>query len=249
MQEKIAIEVEGLEKEFGEVKALKGLDLKVESGQLFGLLGPNGAGKTTLISIICGLQKATSGRCSVLGQSVPEHLSEVKGKMGVCPQSGAVFGQLTGAENVELFGRLYGLCKEEAEDRAADLMEKVGLATESNRKVRGYSEGMKRRLSLAMAMVHRPELAFLDEPTVGMDPQSRRAVWELIRQYRAQGCTIVLTTHYMEEAEHLCDKVGVIDHGQLIALGSPSELISRYNKKDLEEVFIALTGRRIREAI
>ena len=249
MHGQAAIDVKGLKKDYGEVKALAGLDLVVESDQVFGLLGPNGAGKTTLISILTGLQKATAGECKVLGNPISERQASVKSRVGVCPQSGAIYQQLTGVENVVLFGRLYGLSKEESENKANGLLARVGLESDAGRKAGTYSEGMKRRLSLVMALVHSPELTFLDEPTVGMDPQSRRAVWDIVREQKGLGRTVVLTTHYMEEAEQLCDTVGIIDHGELIALGSPSGLMSKYCKDDLEEVFIHLTGRGIREEI
>lgn len=242
-----AIKVEGASRRFGDVAALDGLDLVVEEGALFGLLGPNGAGKTTLINLLSGLQKADRGICRVLGRPVPERLDEVKPLMGVCPQSGAVALGLTGQENVELFGVLYGLPKDEAKARANTLLERMGLGGDAGRKAGGYSEGMKRRLSVAMALVHDPRLAFLDEPTVGMDPQSRRAVWDFLLELKGDGKTVVLTTHYMEEAEQLCDMVGIIDHGRLIEQGAPRELIASYGKRDLEEVFMHLTGRKMRE--
>jgi len=242
-----AIEVEEVRKRYGQVQALDGLDLTVEEGQLFGLLGPNGAGKTTIINILTGLQASDQGTCKVLGHSVPSELDQVKPLMGVCPQSGAIVSTLTGLENVELFGALYGMDRKVVHERAAELLGRMGLSDDSRRKAGDYSEGMKRRLSMVMALVHDPQLAFLDEPTVGMDPQSRRSVWDFLLELRGENKTVVLTTHYMEEAEQLCDRVGIIDHGKLIEIGDPKDLIARYSKRDLEEVFIHLTGRKIRE--
>ena len=238
-----------MRKTYGKVVALDGLDLRVEKGQLFGLLGPNGAGKSTLINVLSGLQSADQGSYSVLGYDLPRQIGVAKQSMGICPQSGAVFGHLTGLENVQLFGELYGLDKRKSKAKAEELLVRMGLNGEARRKASTYSEGMKRRLSVAMALVNSPRLAFLDEPTVAMDPQSRRAVWDFIKELKAQEHTVVLTTHYMEEAQQLCDAVGIIDHGQLIALGSPAELISKYGERDLEGVFIQLTGRRIREEV
>jgi ABC-2 type transport system ATP-binding protein len=156
---------------------------------------------------------------------------------------------LTGAENVDLFGNLQTMNKETLKTRSRMLLEKMGLTEEAKRKAEKYSSGMKRRLSLILALIHDPQIAFLDEPTVAMDPQSRHAVWDFIKELKKEDKTIILTTHYMEEAEELCDRVGIIDHGKLIALGSPKDLISKNKVKNLEEVFIKITGRKIREEI
>jgi len=244
-----AIVIEHLTKKYEDVKAVDSLSLRVEKGELFGLLGPNGAGKTTTINILCGLTKPTEGTAKVGDYDVQKEGGKVKDMIGVCPQETAVYPYLTGAENVELFGNLQSMDKETLKKRSAMLLEKMGLTQDSKRKAGKYSGGMKRRLSLVLALIHDPQIAFLDEPTVGMDPQSRHAVWDFIRELEKEGKTIVLTTHYMEEAEALCDRVGIIDHGKLIALGSPKELISKGGVTNLEEIFIKLTGRRIREEI
>lgn len=241
------IVIERLVKKYEDVTAVNDLSLQVARGELFGLLGPNGAGKTTTINILCGLVNPTSGFVSVYGYDVQVELEKVKQLIGVCTQETAVYGYLTGLENVELFGSLYAMEGDVLKARRKILLEKMGLNKDARRKVEKYSGGMKRRLSLILALVHDPQVVFLDEPTVGMDPQSRRAVWGFIRELKAEGKTIILTTHYMEEAEDLCDRVGIIDHGKLIALGSPSELISDGGVGSLEELFIKLTGRRIRE--
>ncbi len=242
-----AILIENLVKRFEDVTAIDGLSLEVEKGELFGLLGPNGAGKTTTINILCGLLEPTEGRAVVGGFEVSKEPESVKGLIGVCPQDTAVYPFLTGRENVELFGDLHAVPRESLRRKADELLEKMGLAEDANRQAGKYSGGMRRRINLVMGLVHDPEIAFLDEPTVGMDPQSRRAVWDFILELKAAGKTVILTTHYMEEAEELCDRVGVIDHGRLIALGTPAELKERHGAVDLEEVFIRLTGRRIRE--
>ncbi len=242
-----AIEVKGLEKRFGETVALRGLDLRVAKGELFGLLGPNGAGKSTTINILCGILEPTAGAARVGGHALPEEAQDVKEIIGVCPQEFGVFPFLTGRENVLLFGDLAGVPKAVLKDRADELLKRMGLDGEADRRVKGYSGGMKRRISVVTALIGDPEIAFLDEPTTGLDPQSRRAVWDFILALKQRQRTVVLTTHYMEEAEVLCDRVAIIDQGTLIALGTPAELKEQNGAKDLEEVFLKLTGRRIRE--
>ena len=241
------IVIENLTKKFEDVTAVDGLSLEIEKGELFGLLGPNGAGKTTAIKVLCGLLEPSSGSAHVGGYDVRKDTSKVKELIGVCPQDTAAYSFLSGRENVELFGNLHAMPKEKLKKNTDGLLEKMSLAEDANRRFGKYSGGMKRRINLIMALVHDPEIAFLDEPTVAMDPQSRHAVWDFIRELKNRGKTIILTTHYMEEAEELCDRVGIIDNGKLIALGSPKQLKDKFKAKDLEEVFIGLTGRKIRE--
>jgi ABC-2 type transport system ATP-binding protein len=242
-----AIVIEHLGKKYQDVTALDDLSLQVGKGELFGLLGPNGAGKTTTISILSGLLKPTGGEAAICGYDVQKDTAKVKDLIGVCIQETAIYPYLTGSENVDLFGNLHAMSKETLKARAKMLLSKMGLQEEAKRRASKYSGGMKRRLSLILALIHDPQVAFLDEPTVAMDPQSRHAVWDFIQELKAQNKTIILTTHYMEEAEELCDRVGVIDHGKLIALGTPKELIAKHGVKNLEEVFIKLTGRNMRE--
>ncbi|MEM3407338.1 MAG: ATP-binding cassette domain-containing protein [Nitrososphaerota archaeon] len=244
-----AILMEKIIKKFEDIIAVNGVSLQVEKGEFFGLLGPNGAGKTTTVNILCGLIKPTSGYVMVGGYNVLKESTKVKELIGVCPQETAIYPYLTGAENVELFGNLYALDKNTLKTRRNMLLEKMGLTQDAKRRVEKYSGGMKRRLSLILALIHDPQIIFLDEPTIGMDPQSRHAVWDFMIELKKEGKTIFLTTHYMEEAEALCDHVGIIDHGKLIALDSPRELISKNDVRNLEEVFIKFTGRRIREEI
>ncbi len=244
-----SIVIEHLEKKYQDVKAVDDLSLQVDKGELFGLLGPNGAGKTTTINILCGLLKPTSGTATVCGYNVQKDTAKIKEQIGVCIQETAVYPYLTGKENIELFGNLHVMDKQVLKTRSNLLLEKLGLKDDAKRKADKYSGGMKRRLSIALALIHDPQIVFLDEPTVGMDPQSRHALWDFIKDQKAHGKTIILTTHYMEEAEELCDRVGIVDHGKLIALGTPQELISKNHVKNLEEVFIQLTGRNIREDI
>lgn len=247
MQKEIIIE--DLTKKFEDVTAVDHLTLTVSKGELFGLLGPNGAGKTTTINVLCGILPPTSGKVTVGGYDISTQSQKVKSIIGVCPQDTAVYDYLTGRENIEFFGQLYNLPHETLLRNSADLLQKMELTDHQNRRVNKYSGGMRRRINLAMALVHNPEIAFLDEPTVAMDPQSRHAVWDFIRELKTQQKTIILTTHYMEEAEELCDRVGIIDYGKLIALGSPANLRQKHNAEDLEDVFIQLTGRRIREGV
>lgn len=241
------IVIEDLVKRFGDSTAVDNLSLKIFEGELFGLLGPNGAGKTTTINVLCGLFKPTGGKVLVDGFDVQKETSKVKSLIGVCPQDTAVFKYLTGRENVELFGSLYGLPKEKLRRNASTLLNRLGFNGYADVLTSKYSGGMKRRLSLIMALVHDPEIAFLDEPTVGMDPQSRHAVWTFLRELKGHGKTIILTTHYMEEAENLCDRIGIVDHGKLIAVGALDELKEQYGVNCLEDVFMQLTGRKIRD--
>ena len=246
---KNAIQIINLFKRFGDVRAVDGLSLNIEEGEIFGLLGPNGAGKSTTINILSGILKPTSGSAFVGGYDVTEDPDKVKRLIGVCPQHSAYYKYLTGRENIKLFGDLHGMPKALNIERSARLIEMIGLAEAADRKTSGYSGGMVRRINLAMALINDPEIAFLDEPTVGMDPQSRRATWGFIEEFRQNGKTVILTTHYIEEAEELADRVGIIDHGTLIALDTPQALMEANGGDNLEDVFIGLTGRKIREAI
>jgi ABC-2 type transport system ATP-binding protein len=244
-----AINIKNLVKRYEDVTAVNDLSFSVEKGEIFGLLGPNGAGKSTTINILSGLLEPTSGSATVLGFDVQRESAKVKERIGVCPQEPALFTFLTGRENVELMGNLQGMPKEKLKERTDWLLDQVGLGAASSRRAGKYSGGMVRRTSLAMALVHDPEVAFLDEPTVGLDPQSRRATWGLIEDLKGRGRTVILTTHYIEEAEALSDRVGIIDHGRLIALDTPQALMEEHGAENLEEVFIKLTGRKIREEV
>ncbi len=214
-----AITIQNLTKKFEDKTALENLTLQVSKGELFGLLGPNGAGKTTTINILCGLLKPTSGTAKIYGYDVQKDTQKVKELIGVCIQETAIYPYLNGKENLELFGNLYGMSKKAIRERSNMLLDKMGLKDDAKRITAKYSGGMKRQIKpCALALIHDPQIAFLDEPTVAMDPQSRHAVWDFIKDQKTKGKTIILTTHYMEEAEELCDRVGIIDHGKLIAL-------------------------------
>jgi ABC-2 type transport system ATP-binding protein len=241
------IEINGLTKRFTDKTAVNNLSLTVATGELFGLLGPNGAGKTVTIMTLCGIYEPTSGSAKLCGLDIKTQMNEIRKIIGLCPQEPAYFTYLTGRENIELFGKLHGLPEHLVKERTDKLLDAFGLTSDSNRSAGKYSGGMIRRVSLAMALINDPKIAFLDEPTVGMDPQSRHATWDIVRDLRTSGKTVVLTSHYIEEVEALADRVGIIDHGQLIALDAPRSLMETHGASNLEDVFIKLTGRRIRE--
>ena len=244
-----AIIVEKLTKKFDSVIAVDNLSLEIKWGELFGLLGPNGAGKTTLLNVLATLLEPTEGGAQVADFDVEHDGENVRKIIGVCPQEPAYYGHLTGRENIELFGTFHDVPKGELKERAQKLIQKIGMEDHADRKSKEYSGGMVRRVSTVMSLIHEPRVALLDEPTVAMDPVSRRAVWDFILELKQNGMAIVLTTHYMEEAEFLCDRVGIIDDGQLIAVGTPKELMQKHNAEDLEAVFIKLTGKKLREAV
>jgi ABC-2 type transport system ATP-binding protein len=247
LQAENQIVVRDLTKHFGDVQAVNGLNLDIKKGELFGLLGPNGAGKTTTISMLCGLLEPTGGSAYIAGLDITQEPQKVKELIGVCPQDVAVYKFLSGMENLELFGTLYGMDRQAVKERAAELVDQADFAEAARRRTKGYSGGMMRQLNLMIALISDPEIVFLDEPTVGMDARARRRTWEYIGSLKDQGKTVILTTHYIEEAQALSDRVGIIDYGELVALGSPAELMEKHGSKDLEEVFLQITGRRIAE--
>ena len=222
-----AIEVEGLRKSFGEVNALDGLDLVGPEGAVLALLGPNGAGKTTLVRALATLLRPDSGRALVLGRDVVADPFGVRREIGLAGQFAAIDEVLTGRENLEMVGRLYHLRRAGARRRAAEVLERFGLAQAADRRASTYSGGMRRRLDLAATLVGRPRVLFLDEPTTGLDPRSRAELWELIGELRARGTTILLTTQYLEEADRLAQLIAVIDQGRIVAEGTARELKER----------------------
>ena len=244
-----AIEILNLVKRFDDITAVDDLTFNVEKGEIFGLLGPNAAGKSTTINILTGLLEPTSGSATVGGYDIIKENGKVRGIIGLCPQETSYYKYMTGRENIELFGNLHGMPKDILKNRAEMLLEKIGLSEAADRKTGQYSGGMVRRVNLAMALIHDPDIAFLDEPTVAMDPQSRRATWDFIEEQKRNNKTVILTTHYIEEAEALADRVGIIDNGKLIALDTPKALMEEHEAEDLEQVFIEITGRKIREAV
>jgi len=226
------LKVEGLNKSFGAIRAVDSVSFEVRPGEIYGLLGPNGAGKTTTISIISGLLKPDAGEVAVAGKPFWSDPTAAKRIMGVVPQELAIYEELTGRENLEFWGRMAGLNSSEAKSRTAELLEALSLTERAKDPVKTYSGGMKRRINLGCALLHRPKLLLLDEPTVGIDPQARLNILEFIRHLCASGTGILYTTHYLEEAETLCQRIGIIDHGRLLAEGTLKELQDRLGGGD-----------------
>jgi ABC-2 type transport system ATP-binding protein len=229
-----AIEASGLCKSYGKVRALEGVDLRASTGSVLGLLGPNGAGKTTAVRILATLLQADGGSARVAGLDVVRDAAALRAKVGLAGQYAAVDENMTGAENLEMVGRLYHLPKGEPRARAAQLLERFGLSDAADRLVRTYSGGMRRRLDLAAALVARPPVLFLDEPTTGLDPRSRIDLWEMIEDRVAKGTTVLLTTQYLDEADRLADRIAVIDRGRMLAEGTSDELKDRFGGERLD---------------
>lgn len=245
-----AIQVTGLVKRYhgGDEATVNGLDLEVCEGEIFGLLGPNGAGKTTTLSIICGLMKATSGSVRVLGVDVIRHAARIKHLLGFVPQDIALYQTLTGRENLEFFGRMHGLHGAVLRGRVDELLTVVGLEKSADRRVATYSGGMKRRANLAAGIIHQPRLLVLDEPTVGIDAQSRGLIFENLHALSGARTTMIYATHYMEEAQKLCTRVAIMDSGRVLIQGPPGQLVAeRPGCRNLEELFLELTGRNLRD--
>ncbi len=255
-EREVIIRVRNLEKIYnGVVHAVKGISFDVYRGEIFGLLGPNGAGKSTTIKMLTTVLKPTSGTAEVCGYDVAKHPVEVRRCISVVPQEYTSDEDLTGFENMMLMASLYGIPKAEAEKRAWELLEMVNLKDAANRKVETYSGGMRRRLEIAMSLINRPKVLFLDEPTLGLDVQTRAAIWEYIRKLKEEyDITILLTTHYMEEADSLCNRIAIIDHGKIVKIGSPDELkaslggdvveISIAEKEDISEILSKIPAVR-----
>ncbi|ASU58053.1 ATP-binding cassette domain-containing protein [Nocardiopsis dassonvillei] len=231
-----AISAEGLHKSYGATRALDGLDLTVGAGTVFGLLGPNGAGKTTAVRVLATLLRPDSGQARVAGYDVLTQADRVRAEIGLTGQYASVDELLTGRENLVMFGRLYGLTPRGADERARALLERFDLVEAADRRADGYSGGMRRRLDLAVSLIQEPGVLFLDEPTTGLDPRSRLQVWESVRALTASGTTVLLTTQYLEEADQLADAVAVIDHGRVIAEGTPDSLKSQVGGDRLDVV-------------
>jgi ABC-2 type transport system ATP-binding protein len=223
---------EGLNKKFDDLVAVDGVSFEIAEGETFGLLGPNGAGKTTSISMVAGLLEPDSGTVRVGGTPIRTNSTDGRAEIGLVPQELAIYPDLTGAENLRFFGRLYEMRGEELEKRVAEVLEVIGLTDRKDDLTREYSGGMQRRLNNGIGLLHRPRLLILDEPTVGVDPQSRNAILESVEELSGQGIAILYTTHYMEEAERLCDRVAIIDQGVIQAEGTRRELVSLVGEKD-----------------
>ena len=224
-----------LTKKFGDFTALDNLDLKIRKGEVYGLLGPNGAGKTTTIRLLCGLVKYGSGEAFVLGSKIPDH--SISDKIGYMPQETALYKGLSVKQNMEFFGEIYGLSKARIDERISELLKFIDLEKWKEELIINLSGGMKHRVSLACALIHEPELLFLDEPTVGVDPELRVTFWEYFNNLKQNNITILITTHYLDEAKH-CDRIGFMKSGSLIAEGEPKEILKISGKTSLEDAFL-----------
>ena len=231
-----ALQVRGLRKRYGGEEVVCGVDLEVAPGECFGLLGPNGAGKTTTLRLCLGLSDPQAGTIRLLGHEVPAHAREARAQVGVVPQFDNLDPDFSVAENLMVYGRYFGLGSRDIAPRIPGLLEFAGLGGRSEAKIQSLSGGMKRRLTLARALVNDPRMLFMDEPTTGLDPQARHLIWERLRRLTQEGRTLVLTTHFMEEAERLCGRVAIMDHGRIIAQGTPRELIARHIESQVVEV-------------
>jgi ABC-2 type transport system ATP-binding protein len=250
IQRNKAVEVSKITKKYGSITAVNDVSFDISSGEIFGFLGPNGAGKTTLIRILTTLVKPTSGNARVAGRDVVKEPDAVRREIGVVPQAMTSDLDLTGHENMDIYARFYSMPSTERKGRIKYLLEMVGLTSRANDLVATYSGGMRRRLEIARALVHKPEILFLDEPTIGLDPQSRIVIWDFLKKLReGDSMTLFLTTHYMDEAETLCSRVAIIDAGKIIVLGSPEELKSQIPGNDIVSLGVENLSESLIEGI
>ena len=250
MSEQPAIAIKNLSKTYkgSEFAAVDDISLVIPRHATFGLLGPNGAGKTTTISILCGLMNYNGGSVTINGLDLESNYRRIRRMIGLVPQDIALYETLTARENLRFIAEMYGLRGREMKSRVDECLEMVGLGDNGHKQVRKYSGGMKRRVNLAAGILHRPDILILDEPTTGVDVQSRNTILEFLRKMNSDGTTIIYTSHYLEEAQHLCDEIAIIDHGKVIINGRTGEIIdSKAEYTDLESVFLHLTGRRLRD--
>ncbi len=228
----LILEVHNLVKKYGDFTAVKGISFEIQEGEIFSLLGPNGAGKTTTISVLSTLYAPSGGEAEVGGYSLSRQPMEVRRLIGVVPQDLALYDDLTARENLSFWGQMYNLGGRALKGRIDEVLEQIGLKDKADQRIRTYSGGMKRRVNIGIGLLHRPRLLFMDEPTVGIDPQSRRAILDSVKELNRQGMTVLYTTHYMEEAQELSNRVGIIDHGELIALGTQAELTRQVGENE-----------------
>jgi ABC-2 type transport system ATP-binding protein len=245
------IRIENVVKRYRQKTVVNSISITITQGEIFGLLGPNGAGKSTTINMICGLTSITDGKISVFGYDNSRDLSKIKPRLGLVPQELAMHYDLKAWENLELFGGLYGLKGDKLKEAIERALDFTGLLEYKNKFPKSFSSGMKRRLNIACSIIHEPELLIFDEPTVGIDPQSRNHILDSIRTLNKNGATVIYTSHYMEEVEAICTRIGIMDNGSLIAVGTKAELCSLISsdpeKTSLEEVFLHLTGKILRD--
>lgn len=244
-----AIEVKNLIKIYkgSHQPAVNNISFSIPQAKIVGLLGPNGAGKTTTISILCGLLQPSSGEAIILGLSIRNELQEIKKNIGVVPQEIALYPTLTAYENLSYIGNMYGLKGTSLRNKIHEHLDIVGLSEHAKKRVETFSGGMKRCINLIAGILHDPKIVFLDEPTVGVDVQSRNLITEHLHSMNKKGCTIVYTSHLMEEAENLCAEIAIIDKGEIISQGDPKALINKHQTKNLEELFLKLTGKKLRD--
>ena len=235
-QKAVALRVVGLSKQYGATTAVSGLNFDIREGEIFGLLGPNGAGKTSTIAMLATQRRPSDGDATLFGHSARKEPYQVRQMIGFAPQEISLYPELTAAENLQFFGRIYGMNRAEMGPRVEELLSMVGLYLHGDKRVGTFSGGMKRRLNLAVSIVHRPKLILLDEPTAGVDPESREQILNIIGGLRDNGCAILYTTHYMEEAERLCDRVGILSEGRLVAVGTLDTLLSEQDYAEVIEV-------------
>ena len=250
MNDPVIIEIQNLTKTFkgATEPAVDGISFSINRNEIFGLLGPNGAGKTTTISILCGLFPPTGGKVLIDGKDLRTDSASIKNMIGIVPQDIALYPTLSARENLAFYGSMYGLHGKDLKDKIEIWLQKLGLIEASKRQVSTYSGGMKRRVNLIAGVLHNPKILFLDEPTVGVDVQSRNVIIEHLKEINAAGTTIIYTSHHMEEAEHFCTRVSIIDHGKILIQGTPGELISNNaGSTNLENVFLNLTNRKLRD--
>ena len=250
----VEVDVQNLVKTFGKHEAVKGVSFTIAGGEIFGLLGPNGAGKSTTINMMCGYLQPTSGETIIDGHSITREPRRVKQIIGVVPQEIALYKELTSLENLDFFGKIYNISSRERKERADELLHFVGLYERRKEAIKTFSGGMQRRINMAVALMHHPAFLLMDEPTVGVDPQSRENIFDTIEKLRDQGTTILYTTHYMEEAERLCNHIAIVDEGRVIASGTLEELLALRDQQreiqrphGLQELFIQLTGKTLRD--
>jgi lipooligosaccharide transport system ATP-binding protein len=232
----LLIEARGLRKRFGDFEAVRGIDVEVRRGEAFGFLGPNGAGKSSTMRMIGAVSPVSGGTLRILGLDPATHGPEIRARLGVCPQDDSLDNELRVHENLVVYGRYFGLSRKEASERADELLSFVQLTDRAKTLVENLSGGMKRRLTIARSLINQPDLLLLDEPTTGLDPQARHQLWDRLFRLKQQGVTLVLTTHYMDEAEQLCDRLVVMDHGLIVAQGSPVQLIAEHSTREVTEL-------------
>jgi ABC-2 type transport system ATP-binding protein len=250
MSGKVIIDIQDIHKRYkGAIDAtVKGVSLQIFQGEIFGLLGPNGAGKTTTISMICGLFRPDSGSIRINGRDVTRHFERVKKTIGVVPQDIALYDNLSARENLRFFGKMYGLERDELHEKIEHFLQRFGLQAHGDKRVKHFSGGMKRRVNLIAAIMHQPKILILDEPTVGVDVQSRNVILSFLKEINEQGVTILYTSHLLEEAQQLCHRVAIIDMGTILSIGSPGELIEQTEGVDnLQAYFLQLTGETLRD--